>query len=123
MPVWILAVVGLGALLLLRPQAKKTVYLSPTSPTLDTGPKPKTNGNGQTDALSVLKTLLNTGTSAANGSSSGPASSPAAVDCGPKPKVPSNWASLPKTHPKRLARQKWEECKGNVYDPNGWTLK
>ena len=39
----------------------------------------------------------------------------APIDCGVKPKVPSNWKKLPTSHPARVARQKWEKCMGNVY--------
>lgn len=39
----------------------------------------------------------------------------APIDCGLKPKVPANWAKLPKNSPVRLKRVAWENCMGNVY--------
>ena len=105
----------LVALLFLWPKkaAPRTIVVS-------NGPEPgdKDYDPGATQSVSVFEQTFSALDTALGGGKKGglpQGSGGAPIDCGTKPKVPSNWKKLPTSHPARVARQKWEKCMGNVY--------
>lgn len=108
---------GLAALFLLtRPKAASTWTSIPASNGQNPNDKdynPGSSGKGGKDytetLISLYHSVIGDNGNGGNGK----------VGCGPKPKVPVNYLSLPTDHPVRVARQKWEACKGHKYDKHG----
>jgi len=114
---YIAAAAGALFFLLRRPAAASSpTFFLPTStggvPNDAKDYNPGAMKNGVTTAMSVFQAVISAGAGvgAGNGKVNG---------CGPKPKVPSNYLTLPTSHPARVARQKWEACMGHKYDKYG----
>jgi hypothetical protein len=100
-------IAGLGALVLLLGRSPGSSAPAPAPTAINTGTPPQ--GMTQSKPAATKGAFSLSDAAALAGAALGGGS---VGDCGPKPKVPSNWLSLPKSHPARVARRNWYKCKG-----------